>query len=121
MRTFQQFKHRDVLFVSLSVNPKARVQSYVDKFKVPWPCGFGATIELMEAFGAVNHMGVGTDEKVIPTLYVIGRDGRICWSDARSRYNHQDVEMTMRNLSAAIEQALSADSPPRQDRRDTHP
>ena len=46
--------------------------------------------------------------KVYPTLYVIGRDGKVRWSDRRSRYKHEPAAFTLRKLEEAIDEALKA-------------
>jgi hypothetical protein len=44
---------------------------------------------------------------VYSTLYVVGKDGTITWSDKRARVQHEDVKDLLQRLQRAIDDALS--------------
>jgi len=66
---------------------REKVASFIEKHGIPWTVGLAAD----GTFAALNVDG-------IPTLVVVGRDGRIVW------INH----FASRGLEQAIEKALAA-------------
>jgi len=46
-------------------------------------------------------------QRVQPTLYLIGPDGRVLWSDGRARMAHQDPAGLLQRLEEAIERELA--------------
>ena len=53
-------------FVSLTSDSRAQAESFVERYSIPWPCGYGAAL-------------------VTPTLYLISPDGRVLWDDGREK------------------------------------
>ncbi len=84
--------------------------------RIPWPNGYGAspdTIRMLQSFdnGDSNGDSSGIDgmnymDEMLPTLYVIGRDGRVAWHDNRARLRHQPIPKLLSDLEDAIEKAL---------------
>jgi hypothetical protein len=62
-----------VTFVGLTAegaDAKDDTQAFLDDFKISWSNGYGAG-ETIEALGVRGY----------PTVFVIGRDGKIAWND----------------------------------------
>jgi hypothetical protein len=75
--------------VSLTHASRQQVESFVGQFAVPWPCGYGAS-------------------EYTPTLYVIGPDGHILWSDEEARPRHRQAGAALvQELEAELERNLA--------------
>jgi hypothetical protein len=101
-----------VAFVSLTVGARQQAEMFVNSFLLPWPCGYGATLLFMGRIGAYNRPGRSRNHTpgyvVIPTLYLIGPDGRVLWNDGQARPQHtKEGEVLVRELDDAIERALA--------------
>jgi hypothetical protein len=83
------------------------VEQFVREFGIPWPCGYGASLETIKDFGAYFAHRRITGWEINPTLYVIGADGRVRWCDQSGRLNHENCESLMRRLEAEIGKALA--------------
>jgi hypothetical protein len=90
--------------VSITPDAKETAQFFVKHFQVPWLCVYAAPDETFKALGAFQRYG--KDRTIPPTLYVIGRDGRVAWCDQRARYQHADVNTSLWRLEEAIDEAL---------------
>jgi hypothetical protein len=100
-----------VAFVSLTNMIESGVAPYVKENSISWPCGYGAPLTCIAALGAYKadepaRMFPGYE--VTPTLYVIGRDGRVRWNDKQVRLRHEDPGPLLKELEEQIEQALQA-------------
>ena len=100
MRLHRKYKTRGVTFLSLSGDPREKVQELIDKYDIAWTSGYGASAVMIESLGAPNA-GV-----MVPLLYVIGRDQKITWSDRQARYNHENPKQIVKSLEQAIQSAL---------------
>jgi hypothetical protein len=103
VQIYQKHKHRGVSFVSLSNESKERVHEFCKKFSVPWPCGFGASTETLGSFKAV-YPG---SPRIMPTLYIIGSEGRIEWHDNHFRLQHSEPKALLRELEMELDKALT--------------
>jgi|GEM_PF-1844626 len=68
--TYEHYKERGVRFFGLSQDAPDTLEDardFVKKAGVPWPNGYGAS--------TADSLGI----KFIPTLFVVGRDGRVVW------------------------------------------
>jgi len=107
VQIYRKFKPQGVAFVSLSNETKERVTEYCRKSSVPWPCGFGASTDTLENFKAVFP----GSPRVIPTLYVIDHDGRICWHDQHFRLRHVEDKSVFVELEKELTKALALAEP----------
>lgn len=83
-----------MVFLGITPDNEATAGAFCRRHNVAWPIGWGAKKFL--------------DEWILggyPALFVIGRDGRICWNDGGARYHHAEGELRDR-LSRQIRQAL---------------
>lgn len=100
----RKYKARGVTFVSLTPNSREIAQQFIEHFEATWPCMFDTPNETLVALGALSsHSG---SFMVFPTLDVIGRDGKVRWSDQRARWYHGNRAILFRNLQRAIDEAL---------------
>lgn len=90
---YHEFEPRGVIFLGLTAADRPATQQYLDEQVIAWPNGFGAQATLQRLGSAA------------PMVYVVGRDGRIVWSDDRSQYHH-DPRPLQRELTDAIQSAL---------------
>jgi hypothetical protein len=82
------------------------VEQFVKKYSIPWPSGYGATLQTIAAFGALNGERRIPGYEIAPTLYLVGPDGRIQWSDRSARLKHRSPETLLSELDKAIARAL---------------
>jgi hypothetical protein len=106
VQVFQKYRDRQVTFLSLTNMSAEAVEQFVVKFSIPWPSGYGATLQTIAAFGALNGAGRIPGYEVAPTLYLVGSDGRIRWSDRSARQKHLSTDTILADLDKAIAQAL---------------
>jgi hypothetical protein len=105
-----------VAFVCLTNEGRTQAEMFVEQFGIEWPCGYEATLESVARFGAYHSAWMSSADdagrEVSPTLYLIGPDGRVRWSDdqARPRHLHRP-EVLLRKLEAAIQRALAQGDP----------
>lgn len=116
VQSYQKFKDRGVQFVSLSVMPEDTVRSFVDKHRIAWPSGYGATVEAMLDYGAFDPNSSQAsnpmisdlnDAFIVPTIYILRGDGTVVWTNENARYMHKPLDVIAGNLDAAIESALA--------------
>jgi hypothetical protein len=105
-----------VAFVSLTDASRSVVESFVKTYSIPWPCGYGTTMETIGAFGAYSTQRIRPDfnpeQEVTPTFYLIGRDGHVVWNDGQARPLHlKDSATLLQDLDAEIEHYLAAEEP----------
>jgi len=88
VETFERFRDQGVVFIGLTNEDESalpQIEAFLAEMAITWPNGYGA-FETLTALGA----------EYIPSMWVIGRDGKIAWSgDARG------------GLDEAIERALA--------------
>lgn len=93
VRAYRQYAKRGVVFLGLAECDLDDCKGFVRKHHIPWPNGYGAS-ETMRSLVNGN-----------PTVVVIGRDGKVAWNDAHSRYQHR-MRLLPEELGRAIEAAL---------------
>ena len=103
-----KYQPQGVVFMSLTTESEETVQRMIDKLGITWPNGCDASLETIRNLGARNEQQANVaGYEVKPTLYVVGRDGRISWSDQHMRYRHEPAAAIRAALEAAVEDALS--------------
>ena len=95
MRLHRKYKTRGVTFLSLSNDPREKVQELIDQYGIGWTSGYGASDAMIESPGVM-----------VPLLYVINRDQKVTWSDRQARYNHENPKQIIKSLEQAIQSAL---------------
>lgn len=110
VRLQARYADRGVKFVSLSNMAGPAVQDFVNEFSVSWPSGYGAPAETVAALGVSSGLPTPGYE-ITPTVYLVGPDGRVRWSDQRGRYRHVQRDTWERNLDEAIRAALAGPAP----------
>ena len=95
-------------FVTLTTMPEDGTQIFVDRFAVPWPCGYGAK-ETIGRFGAYKIHNIQWGYETKPTLFLVDARGVVRWCDNQGRTLHGDPAAYVRNLEEQIEQILAAD------------
>lgn len=108
VRLHQKYAARGVAFVSLTASDQGVAESFVSRQSVPWPNGYGVRAETVAALGAGSGMMGPPDYEAAPTIYLVGPDARVVWSDGRSRTKSQDPDAWGRTLDDAIARALAA-------------
>jgi thiol-disulfide isomerase/thioredoxin len=96
LRAYNKYKDRGVEFIGLVSEGEDQLpatQAYVDRFRIPWPNGYGAD-STIAAWGVTG----------LPTTVVIGTNGRIAWNDVGWS---EDFAV---DLDRAIDQALASPS-----------
>jgi hypothetical protein len=101
-----------VLFVSLTDGSRSCVESFVETFSIPWPCGYEATMETLDRFGAYSTEPIAQGFNVLPTLYLIGPHGRVVWHDAQARPHHmmKDAASWLGDLDSEIQHYLATEA-----------
>lgn len=93
VEVFEKFRNHGVDFVGLTNGDAASAERFVREYAIAWPNGYGA---------APTLAALGSQ---VPTVYIIGGDGRIRWIEPRWRYGHQASLLAPR-LAEAIESEL---------------
>ncbi len=111
VQVFQKYRQRQVLFVSLTNMPRDSAESFVRQHSIPWPSGYAASLRTIAAFGALNKSRPVRGYEVIPTLYLVGPDGRVRWSDGNVRLRHDNLKSVLlkqifEELDTRIRQAV---------------
>jgi thiol-disulfide isomerase/thioredoxin len=107
VRLHQKFSVRGVSFVSLTTMDHDAAESFVNQFGISWPCGYGAAPEVVLSLGAAAGSGIAMPgEEIAPTIYLVGPDGRVRWTDGQGRFHHEGPEKWGRTLEAAVEAEL---------------
>lgn len=91
IETYEEYRDRGVVFIGLTAEGEESLgesRAFLEATGIPWPNGYGA-LETLQKFEA----------HAIPTVWVIGRDGKVVWNI--------DSPGT---LADGIEQALAADA-----------
>lgn len=115
----RRFAEDGVAFVSLTSLDRNKVESFAREYSIPWPCGYGASAESFAQLGVYStermsrlyHPGLPnfhTSHEITPTLFLIGKDGRVVWNDDQARPRHlKDAGGVLRELTEQIERQLS--------------
>jgi hypothetical protein len=92
VQAYHKYKERQVEFVSLTNVSRGNTELFVESFAIPWPCGYGTTLEQLGQFGAYSTDRMSDSYnpgyEVTPTMYLIGTDGQILWHDQQARPHH---------------------------------
>jgi thiol-disulfide isomerase/thioredoxin len=112
VRLHKKFANQQVTFVSLTNVDRQQVEAFADHARIPWSCGYGASLQSLSQFGAYSTERIIGDfnpgYEVMPTIYLIGADGRILWHDNQSRPRHlMSTEAMLQDLERQIEQLLA--------------
>jgi thiol-disulfide isomerase/thioredoxin len=108
VETYRKYKGRGVAFVSVSPDGRGTAEQFLGACGVEWPCAYATSRETFEALGALDPV----TRLVVPTLFVVGRDGTVAWTDRAARLRNQDPVAAVRALGRAIDEALRAPAPP---------
>jgi thiol-disulfide isomerase/thioredoxin len=108
---YKKYAGRGVSFVSLTNMHRTSVAQFVEDFGLAWPNGYGATPETIVALGAGSGMGM-PGYGVAPTLYLVGPDGKVVWSDEQARYHHTESAKWRQDVERAIDAALAREPAP---------
>jgi thiol-disulfide isomerase/thioredoxin len=87
VQTYRKFKDRDVQFVGLvsgGDDELPQTQAFIDRYKIPWPNGYGAE-------ATIQSLGVN----YIPATFVIGTDGRISWNNEMAGDLDREIEKAL--------------------------
>lgn len=113
MATHEHFRPKGVEFVGISSDQENPAKSYLDRTKMPWPNGHTAELEMLAALGSYQSSRNFPGADGVPTLYLVGPDGKVRWTDARARFRHQKPAAIVAGLETAIKALLDEKSPPR--------
>ena len=85
---------------------KVDADAFMREFSIPWPSGYGLTDESMANLGVVTSLTAYMGYGAAPTLFLVGPDGKVRWSDEGSRQRHKHPNEAIAKLEKAIENAL---------------
>jgi hypothetical protein len=113
----RKYRNRGVGFVSLTADPLSVATNFAEQNSIGWPCGYGVALEDIARWGAYEpyrfSRTYNPGYEVTPTLFLLGRDGRILWCDGQVRPRHtEDAAELLQRLDDAIEAALKDTLPP---------
>jgi thiol-disulfide isomerase/thioredoxin len=107
VKVYNQFKDRKVTFISITNMGELTVNSFVDRFSIPWSSGASVPPKIIAGYGAWDKEKKIDGYEVIPTLYILHADGKVLWNDSRARYRHRDPKEITSELTWEIEKALA--------------
>lgn len=102
----KEFSPLGVRFVSVTMDNQQTVDAFVRANETPWPSGYGATVETINAFGAANYDMPTPGYEVKPVIYLATADGRVVWSDDHQRMDHSEEDKA--SLLAGLRKELEA-------------
>jgi thiol-disulfide isomerase/thioredoxin len=105
VKLHKRFSSQGVVFVSLTNMQQPSVESFVKELSVSWPSGYGLSSESIGEFGVGSGMQT-SEYGIAPTLFLVGADGRVRWTDKQARLRHADVNEWSNEVGEAIEAAL---------------
>lgn len=103
----KKYADRGVAFVSITNTHRGVVEGFVRRHALTWANGYGASPETIAALGAGSGMTGPPEYESAPTVYLVGPDGRVRWTDGRGRMKHEEPDAWARKLDAAIADALA--------------
>ncbi|QDU22101.1 TlpA family protein disulfide reductase [Urbifossiella limnaea] len=107
VRLYEKYSSRGVQFVGLTNMPDDMVGQYVSRARIPWANGYLMSTDTIIRLGVGTGMrGVGY--QVAPTIYLVGPDGVVRWTDQRMRMNHTPPRDWNKIVDAAIAAQLDA-------------
>jgi len=92
VQTYDEYKERGVVFIGLTAEGAkeiAETEAFIEKFGITWPNGYGAA-------ATINALGVTG----IPSVFVIGADGKIAWNDRLGGELHDAIEKAIQATSS---------------------
>lgn len=105
-----KFASRGIMFVSMTTDSMASAKDFVRRFSIQWLSGYQTSSQTIAKFNASNVSVMTPGYEVRPTIYLIGVDGRVLWSDNHSRFRHRDAAEALQELELEIEKALNQSS-----------
>ena len=100
-----KYADRGVAFVSLTNLENYMMDRYIRKGGgIRWPCGYGATPQMLADLGAGSGMPGPYYYEAAPTLYVVGADGKVRWHDSRGR----QTDIKGRDWATMVDEAIAA-------------
>jgi thiol-disulfide isomerase/thioredoxin len=105
-----KYAARGVRFVGLSNINERGVKQYSDDNRLAWANGYDTPAELIVALGAGSGQRM-PGYQIAPTVYLVGPDGKVRWSDQRARMQRVGRAEWQKALDAAIAAALDARPP----------
>ena len=100
---YHEFKTRNagVVFIAgQKIDGLFRGKEHIHKHRYPFPVLFDEKRNVTRAYGVYQALGVDTFNLARRALFVVGRDGRICWIGVSP---HQREAPPLRDILAAIE------------------
>src|SRR5262245_44701196 len=91
---YNDYKDRDVVFVSLCRNDRDVAESFAKSTGISWPVGYRADSTIQKLVG------------VAPCIFVVDRDGCIAWHDDYARLRHH-LDAFRFGLRNALEMELN--------------
>jgi hypothetical protein len=113
VQAYHKYRNRGVAFVSLTADPQDQARSFVDRFAIPWPCGYEVAMKEIARWGAYSRTRMTSiynpGYAVSPTLFLLSSEGRVLWCDDQMRPRHTgDPQELLRQLDSAINAALKS-------------
>lgn len=105
----EKYSPRGVQFVGLTNMPDDMVSNYLSRGRITWANGYLMSTDTIIRLGASSGMP-GAGYQVAPTLFLVGPDGVIRWTDGRMRMQHSPPLDWHKTVDAAI--AAQLDAPP---------
>lgn len=105
----EKYASRGVQFVGLTNMPDDMVGNYVSRSHIPWPNGYQMSTDTIIRLGVGSGMP-SPGYQVAPTIFLVGPDGVVRWTDERMRMRHTPPTDWDKAVDAAI--AAQLDAPP---------
>jgi hypothetical protein len=87
--------------------PEDMVRAFLGRYSITWANAYSVPPETVIALGAGSGMDT-PGYQVAPTIYLVGPDGRVVWTDGRARERHVPSQTWAKELDAAIAAGLEA-------------
>jgi thiol-disulfide isomerase/thioredoxin len=101
-----KYRQKGVEFVSLSDDKQSTTTEFAKRFKIKWATAYGVPKDEIKTLGTLRPDSPGAEPHIAPTLYVVGPDGRVLWSDGAGRFHHKDSAQSLSELASVLDHAL---------------
>jgi peroxiredoxin len=107
VKLHERYASNGVDFIGVSDDDQKTSSIYAERFKMRWPLAYGIPKNKIQSFGVLRPDLPGEKPYIAPTLYLLGADGRVLWSDGGGRFHHRDTGKNLAELDREIGKALA--------------
>lgn len=102
----RRYAAKGVEFIGVTDDTEDITALYAKRYDLHWPTAYGIPKNKIGTFGVLRPDLPGEKPYIAPTLYLLGADGRVLWSDGGGRFHHRETGQNLAELAREIDKAL---------------